>query len=60
VARIDTSQITRNRKVIADSTIESPYGIVMEDADADFPERLYDQMPDDRVGLIQDGRRGRK
>jgi hypothetical protein len=52
MAGIDTKQINRNRRICEDNTIDSPYNAVMEDADADFPERLYDRVPGDKVGLL--------
>jgi hypothetical protein len=52
MARIDMSEINRNRRVCADNTIESPFNAAMEDTDADYPQRLYDQLPEDNIGLM--------
>lgn len=52
MSRIDTGQIDENRRICEDNTIDSPYNAVMEDADADFPEFLYDRVPGDRVGFL--------
>ena len=52
MARIDVQQINRNKAVMQDSTVDSPYVAHFEDSDADFPERLYDNLPTDRVGLL--------
>lgn len=50
--RIDVKQINRNRAVMEDSTIDSPYVAHFQDCDADFPERLYDNLPGDHVGFM--------
>lgn len=50
--RIDTDQINKNRRLMNDSTVESPYNAVLEDSDSDLPEMLYDRVPGDRVGLM--------
>jgi hypothetical protein len=50
--KIDIRQISRNKQVMADSTIDSPLVAHFEDADADFPEFLYDNLPTDRIGLL--------
>jgi hypothetical protein len=52
---MDAKQIKENRRVIYASTIESPYVPVISDGDADFAERLYDQLPTDSVGLLPKG-----
>jgi hypothetical protein len=52
MAKIDTAQINRNRRIMADSTVESPYNAVIEDGDADYGERLYDQLPVDHLKLL--------
>ena len=55
MAKLDTAQINKNRRVMADSTIESPYNAVIEDGDADYGERLYDQLPEDPLKQIPPG-----
>jgi len=55
MARIDTEQINKNRRLMADSTIESPINPTIEDCDADYGERLYDQLPKDKVGFMPKG-----
>ena len=45
-------QIKRNRSVMEDSTIQSPYEPQIGDSDADYGEKLYDQMPQDKVGFM--------
>jgi hypothetical protein len=50
--RIDVEQIARNRRVMNDSVIDSPYVAHIEDSDADYGEYLYDNLPDDRVGFM--------
>lgn len=57
--RIDIDQINRNRRVMEDSTIDSPYIFPLEDSDADFPEYLYDRVPGDRVGLLPPNEKNR-
>lgn len=52
MAKIDVSQINKNRKLMAESTIESPIVPTIEDCDADYGERLYDQLPKDLVGFM--------
>jgi hypothetical protein len=52
---MDTKQIKENRRVMEESTIESPYVPVISDGDADFGERLYNQLPTDSVGLLPKG-----
>ena len=50
--RLDVEQINRNRRVMNDSTIDSPFVAHIEDSDADYGEFLYDNMPTDRVGIL--------
>lgn len=50
--RIDSEQVARNRRVMNDSTIDSPYVAHIEDCDADYGEYLYDNLPTDRVGFM--------
>jgi hypothetical protein len=52
MAKIDVSQINENRRVMEDSTIDSPYVTVMSDTENDIPERLFDSAPEDRVGFM--------
>lgn len=54
---IDVTQIERNRRVALDSTQNSPFMEEIEAGDADYGERLYDQMPEDRVGFLTNGHR---
>ncbi len=53
--KLDTEQINKNRRVMAESTVESPYNAVIEDGDADYGQRLYDQLPPDHIGLLPKG-----
>lgn len=55
--RIDVEQINRNTKLIEDSNMETPFNEEIMAGDADYGERLYDQMPEDRVGFMTNGRR---
>jgi hypothetical protein len=50
--KLDIEQINRNRRVMNNSTIDSPYVAHIEDADADYGEQLYDKLPEDLVGLL--------
>lgn len=50
--KIDIRQIDTNRRIMADSTVESPYNAVFDDTGADFPEMLYDRVPGDKIGLL--------
>jgi len=59
MAGIDTKTINRNRNLMENSTIESPYVAQIEDSDADYGEELYDQMPQDKVGLLPANERKR-
>ena len=53
MSRIDVDAINKNRRIMADSTIEGPYVPTFEDSETDIPDRLYsDNMPADRVGLL--------
>ena len=52
MAKIDVRQINKNRQVMQDSTIDSPYVPQIEDSDADYGVRLFDFLPKDRVGLM--------
>ena len=55
VARINTKMIDANRRLTAENTIESPYNAVFDDSEADYIERLYDQLPPDKVGFLPPG-----
>ena len=50
--QIDVDQINRNRRLTADSTLETPWNTQIDDSDADFAEHAFDQMPADKVGLL--------
>jgi hypothetical protein len=50
--KIDTEQIARNRRVMEDSTIDSPFVAHIEDSDADYGSELYDQLPPDHIDLL--------
>jgi hypothetical protein len=52
MAKIDTNQIDRNRRTVANSTLESPWNTQIEDSDADFAQPLFDELPIDRVGFM--------
>lgn len=52
MAKLDVNQINENRRVMADSTVESPYNVLMDDTADDIPERLFDSAPEDRVGFM--------
>jgi len=55
MAKIDVNQIDKNRRIVAQNTVESPYNAVFADADADFIERLYEQLPPDHIGILPPG-----
>ncbi len=59
MAKLDVDQINENRRVMADSTVESPYNVLMDDTADDIPERLFDSMPRDKVGLMPSNERNR-
>jgi hypothetical protein len=50
--KIDTKQIDRNIRLTEDSLMETPFSEEIMAGDADYGERLYDQMPTDRVGFM--------
>jgi len=60
MSRIDSAQVNKNRRLMEDSTVESPYVEQIGDSDADYGERLYDQLPGDRVGLMPSTEKKRK
>ena len=49
---IDVQQIERNRRLIEDSTRDSPQNEEILAGDANYGERLYGQLPEDRVGFM--------
>lgn len=59
MAKLDVNQINENRRVMEDSTIESPYVAVMSDTENDIPEKLFDSMPPDRVGFLPSNEKNR-
>jgi hypothetical protein len=58
--RIDTEQINRNIRVTEDSNMETPFNEEIMAGDADYGERLYEQMPIDTLGLMTNGRGKRR
>lgn len=50
--RIDVKQINRNIDLVHESTQETPWNEAIMASDADYGERLYDQMPEDKVGFM--------
>lgn len=59
MAKLDVNQINENRRVMEDSTIESPYVAVMSDTENDIPGKLFDSMPPDRVGFLPSNEKNR-
>lgn len=59
MSKLDVKQINLNRRVMEDSTIESPYNAVLEDSDCDLPEQLFDRMPPDNVGHLPKSEKNR-
>ncbi len=59
MSRIDLDQINKNRRVMENSTVDSPYVAHIEDSDADYGEKLYDNVPGDRVGLMPPNEKNR-
>jgi hypothetical protein len=57
--RIDVEQINRNIKLTEDSNYEGPFNEEIMAGEADYGERLFDQMPEDHVGFMTNGRKGR-
>ncbi len=61
MAKINVNQINRNRQIMDDSTIDSPYVTSLGDTENDIPEHLYsDTMPADKVGLMPVNEKNRK
>jgi hypothetical protein len=52
MAKIDVQRINKNRRLMENSTIDSPYCPQIEDCDADYGEQLYGNMPPDKVGFL--------
>lgn len=52
MARINVDQINLNRRVMADSALESPYVTVISDEATDYAERLFGPLPANKVGLM--------
>lgn len=49
---IDVQQINRNRRIALDSTQDTPFNEEIIAGEADYGERLYDQLPEDKVGFM--------
>jgi hypothetical protein len=61
MADLDSKQINKNRRVMDESTIESPYVPSLGDSDSDLPERLFeDNLPTDKVGFMPPNERNRR
>lgn len=54
---MDVKQIRENRKLMRESTIESPICPTIEDTDADYADRLYNQLPADELDFIPFGKK---
>lgn len=54
---IDVPQIERNRRLTEDSNMETPFNEEIIAGDADYGERLYDQLPEDHVGFMPGNRK---
>jgi hypothetical protein len=50
--KIDVEQIMRNRRLTEESNMETPFNEEIMAGEADYGERLYDQMPEDKVGFM--------
>lgn len=60
MAGINVDAINANRRIMENSTIESPYVDTFADMEIDIPQRLFDDnMPADRVGLMPQNERNR-
>jgi hypothetical protein len=57
--QIDVEQIDRNILTTEDSTLESPWNEEVMSGDADWGPQLFNQMPEDRVGFMTNGRNRR-
>ena len=55
--RIDVDQIERNRRLTEDNTVDSPFNEEIMAGEANYGERLYDQLPEDRVGFLPTNRK---
>lgn len=49
---IDVVQINRNRATALDSTQDTPFNEEIMAGDADYGDRLYNQLPKDKVGFM--------
>lgn len=56
---IDVQQINRNRRLAMDTTQETPFNEEIEAGSADYGERLYGNMPEDKVGFMTNGHKRR-
>jgi hypothetical protein len=54
---IDVAQINRNREVCLNSTQDTPWNESIMSGDADYGEVLYSTFPEDRIGLMTNGRK---
>lgn len=54
---IDVAQINRNRRIALDSTQSTPFNEEIIAGEADYGERLYDQLPEDNVGFLPPNRK---
>jgi hypothetical protein len=57
--RIDVEQINRNTRLVQDSNWESPQNEDIMSGEADYGERLFDQLPEDKVGFMSNGHKRR-
>jgi hypothetical protein len=56
---VDVEQIGRNRRLARGTTEDSPIMEEIEAGSATYGERLFDQMPEDRVGFMTNGHKKR-
>jgi hypothetical protein len=54
--RIDVEQIDRNIETTENSYLESPFNEEIMAGDANYGDVLFNSMPEDRVGLMTNGR----
>jgi hypothetical protein len=57
--QIDVEQINRNIRTVHDSNMETPFNEEVMAGEADYGERLYGQMPEDKIGLMTNGHKRR-
>ena len=50
--KLDVEQISYNRRIVRDNVLDDSTQPAVADCDADWPERCYENMPEDRVGFI--------